>query len=195
MAVAYPKAHENDYDKAVFLISRIMSLRPMKLLNSMWDAYVDFDLAAFHSHVRILMRTLRELTEACLCNIVLQDFGLVGKLPPHLLNPSDPSKPSTDEKPLLPTFMLPRNCMGVVWKTVLTMKQESINGTSLQDELLKKFPCCADPVGDLRSSMKYWDEVHRCVSMIAEPLGALDFKACMDSANVTLRQKCQLFGI
>jgi hypothetical protein len=195
VAVAYPKAHENDYDKAVFLISRIMSLRPMRLLNSMWDAYVDFDLAAFHSHVRILMRTLRELTEACLCNIVLQDFGLVGKLPPHLLNPSDPSKSSKDEKPLLPTFMLPRNCMGVVWKTVLTMKQESINGTSLQDELLKKFPCCADPVGDLRNSMKYWDEVHRCVSMIAEPLGALDFKACMDSANVTLRQKCQLFGI
>jgi hypothetical protein len=193
-AVQYPKAHANDYDKAVFLISRIMSLRPMRVLNSMWDAYVDFDLAAFHSHVRILMRTLRELTEACLCNIVLQDFSLVGKLPPHLLNPSDPSKSSKDEKPLLPTFMLPRNCMGVVWKTVLTMKAETLTGT-LHEELTKKFPCCADPVADLRASMKYWEEVYRCVSTIAEPLGALDIKACMDSANIILKQKCQAFGI
>jgi hypothetical protein len=60
---------------------------------------------------------------------------------------------------------------------------------------LKKFPCCADPVADLKNSVKYWDEVHRCVSMIAEPLGALDFKACMDAANVTLKQKCEQYGI
>jgi hypothetical protein len=193
-AVQYPKAHETDYDRAVFLISRIMSLRPMRVMNSMWDAYVDFDLAAFHSHVRILMRTLRELTEACLCNIILQDFSLVSKLPPHLLNPCDPSKMSTDGKPLLPTFMLPRNCMGVVWKTVLTMKKENMTGT-LQDELMKKFPCCADPVGDLKASLKYWDEVHRCVTAIAEPLGALEFKSCMDTANDTLREQCRNFGI
>jgi hypothetical protein len=124
----------------------------------------------------------------------LQDFSLVGKLPPHLLNPSDPSKSSKDEKPLLPTFMLPRNCMGVVWKTVLTMKAETLTGT-LHEELTKKFPCCADPVADLRASMKYWEEVYRCVSTIAEPLGALDIKACMDSANIILKQKCQAFGI
>ena len=36
---------------------------------------MDFDLAAFHSKVRILKRTLRELTEASLCNILLQDFS------------------------------------------------------------------------------------------------------------------------
>jgi hypothetical protein len=84
--------------------------------------------------------------------------------------------------------------MGVVWKTVLTMKPEHMVGT-LQEELMKKFPCCADPVGDLKNSILYWEEVHRCVSMIAEPLGASEFKTCMDTANDTLRQKCKAFGI
>jgi hypothetical protein len=60
---------------------------------------------------------------------------------------------------------------------------------------MKKFPCCADPVGDLKASLKYWDEVHRCVTAIAEPLGALEFKSCMDTANDTLREQCRNFGI
>ena len=58
----------------------------------MWDAHVDFDLAAFHCHVRMLKRTLRELTEASLCNVLLQDFSHVTALPGNLMNPSDNCK-------------------------------------------------------------------------------------------------------
>jgi hypothetical protein len=189
-AVNYPRAHSDEQERAIFLISRVMSLRPMKLGNSMWDAYVDFDLAAFHSHVRILKRTLRELTEASLCNIVLQDFSLVGKLPPNLLNPSD-SIQEPDQQPLLPTFMLPRNCMGVVWKHVLRLDKVE----DLPKELKRKFPCCVDAISDLKESLEFWKEVHRCVTEIAEPLGATDFKNCMDAADAILKQKIQRFGL
>jgi len=169
-----------------------------KLANSMWDAHVDFDLAAFHSHVRILKRTLRELTEASLCNILLQDFSQVGSLPTNLLNPSDNSDHDGPDA-LLPTFMLPRTCMGVVWKHVLSIDPRSLGpgkpSELLKQELRQKFPCCTDPISDLKTSLNFWSEVFRCVSTIAEPLGALDFQASMAAADTFLKQKCQIYGI
>jgi len=169
----------------------------MKLANSMWDAHVDFDLAAFHSHVRILKRTLRELTEASLCNILMQDFSKVNGLPANLLNPSDNSDADGPEA-MLPTFMLPRTCMGVVWKHVLSLNPQTLGANApemLRQDLARRFPCCTDAIGDLRASCKFWSEVHRCVSMIAEPLGALDFKESMDAADLFLKQTCTAFGI
>jgi len=196
--VNYPQEHANDEQRAISLISRVMSLRPMKLANSMWDAHVDFDLAAFHSKVRILKRTLRELTEASLCNILLQDFSKVNDLPTNLLNPSDYSDHDGPEA-LLPTFMLPRTCMGVVWKHVLQLNANALGQGSMPDllrhELGRRFPCCVDAMGDLKASCKFWAEVHRCVSTIAEPLGALDFKASMDLADSILKKKCKQYGI
>merc|ERR1711972_627760 len=72
--VNYPKSADPGM-KAVLLLSRVMSLVPMRLKNDMWNADVDFDLAAFHSLVRILKRALRQLVEASLASILLKDLG------------------------------------------------------------------------------------------------------------------------
>ena len=48
----------------------------------MWDSDVDFDLAAFHALVRALKRTLRQLVEASLAHVLLQDaMGCHGWMP------------------------------------------------------------------------------------------------------------------
>ena len=54
-ALSYPVQHQNDEERSVFLLSRVLSLVPMPLAPQMWDAHVDFDLAAFASLVRILI--------------------------------------------------------------------------------------------------------------------------------------------
>ena len=54
---------------------------PDALRNVMWDSDVDFDLAAFHALVRALKRTLRQLVEASLAHVLLQEpwDGEVGR--------------------------------------------------------------------------------------------------------------------
>jgi len=196
LAIQYPKGqHQDDTIRAKYLISRIMSLRPMKLHSTMWDAQVDFDLAAFHAHVRVLKRTLRELTEACLCNVMLQDPSHADSLRDNLLNPSDSSR-HDGAKALLPTFMLPRTCMGIVWKYLLDYNPTGeVNKETLKAELRTKFACTQDPVTDIQKSIVFWREVHRCVAFIAEPLGVTEFAASMDHANKIVEAKCKQFGL
>ncbi|CAE7623204.1 unnamed protein product, partial [Symbiodinium microadriaticum] len=66
---------ERDRVCCTFLLCRVMSLVPMRLKNVMWDSDVDFDLAAFHALVRILKRSLRQLVEGALANILLKDLS------------------------------------------------------------------------------------------------------------------------
>merc|ERR1719191_1731308 len=112
--VNYPTSPVEPTIKATLLLSRVMSLVPMKLKNDMWNADVDFDLAAFHSLVRILKRTLRQLTEASLCSILLKDLSRVKFLPPGFMCASPKKEDHLQTPALLPTFMLPRACMGIV---------------------------------------------------------------------------------
>jgi len=153
------------------------------------------DLAAFHAHVRVLKRTLRELTEACLCNVMLQDPSHADSLRDNLLNPSDSSR-HDGAKALLPTFMLPRTCMGIVWKYLLDYNPTGeVNKETLKAELRTKFACTQDPVTDIQKSIVFWREVHRCVAFIAEPLGVTEFAASMDHANKIVEAKCKQFGL
>merc|ERR1712166_1601270 len=73
--VGYPASPVSPRVKAVLLLGRVMSLVPMKLRNDMWNADVEFDLAAFHSLVRILKRTLRQVVEASLASVLLKDLS------------------------------------------------------------------------------------------------------------------------
>ena len=51
--VKYAKSPVDSHTKSLLLLSRVMSLVPMQLKSGMWNADVDFDLAAFHSLVRL----------------------------------------------------------------------------------------------------------------------------------------------
>merc|ERR550514_1567699 len=112
--VKYPTTPVDAFTKSVLLLSRVMSLVPMKLKNDMWNANVDFDLAAFHSLVRILNRALRQLTEASLCSILLKDMSRVKHLPNGFMCASPKKEDHLQTPAMLPTFMLPRACMGIV---------------------------------------------------------------------------------
>merc|ERR1719382_349992 len=167
--VNYPKAPTDDDTKAKLLLSRVMSLIPMKLKNDMWNADVDFDLAAFHSLVRILKRALRQLVEASVASILLKDLGKLKLIPPGFMCAS-PSRDDHLQSPaVLPTFMLPRACMGILVVHFLTF-QGTPDGFIAG--LATKFPCCIQPVEDLKIAISFWKDLKRCVDAIAEPLGA-----------------------
>merc|ERR1719460_395852 len=137
--VNYPTAPVQPEVKALLLLSRVMSLVPMKLKNDMWNADVDFDLAAFHSLVRILKRTLRQLTEASLCSILLKDLSRVKHLPQGFMCASPKKEDHLQTPALLPTFMLPRACMGIVVRHFLNYTGDA---ASFQKDIQQRFPCC-----------------------------------------------------
>merc|ERR1711941_66428 len=122
MGVDYPRAPVDMWTKSLLLLSRVMSLVPMKLKNDMWNADVDFDLAAFHSLVRILKRALRQLVEASLASILLKDLTKVRLLPAGFMCASPKKEDHLQTPAVLPTFMLPRACMGIVVRHFLEYK-------------------------------------------------------------------------
>jgi len=202
-AVHYPASNTSDKNvKAVLLLCRVLSLIPMKLRNDMWNADVVFDLAAFHSLARALKRTLRQLTEACLTSILLKDSSKTALLPDGFMCSSPPNKGDdpklfkgedpVKQPSILPTFMLTRACMGIVAKHFL---ETSADPKMLSKEMASKFPCCVQPLADLKLAFEFWDELKRCVDTIADPLGAEDLKNEMDYADSMLREKRKRFGI
>jgi len=172
------------------LLCRVMSLVPMRLRNVMWDSDVDFDLAAFHALVRALKRTLRQLVEGALASVLLKDLSKVKLLPKGFMcaTPSKDQYPSTPAE--LPTFMLPRACMGIVVKYFL-----EYTGTAEQfrTDVGKRFPCCVQPLEDLRLAMTFWADLRRCVDTMTESLDVGELSEEMRRATEVLnRQRLQL---
>eukprot|EP00930_Biecheleria_cincta_P050597 TRINITY_DN3578_c0_g3_i1.p1 TRINITY_DN3578_c0_g3~~TRINITY_DN3578_c0_g3_i1.p1 ORF type:complete len:759 (-),score=134.44 TRINITY_DN3578_c0_g3_i1:56-2332(-) len=174
------------------ILCRVMSLVPMRLRNVMWDADVDFDLAAFHALVRALKRTLRQLVEGAVVNILLKDLSRVKLLPRGFMCASPTSKETYPATPAdLPTFMLPRACMGIVVKFFLEYQGSPDN---FRTELSKRFPCCVQPIDDLKLAFRFWEDLRRCVGTIAEPLGAEELEKDMRSANEILEMQKKRLG-
>jgi len=163
--VDYP-AQADSKAKAILLLTRVMSLVPMNLKgNEMWNADVDFDLAAFHSLVRILKRALRQLVEASLASVLLKDLTLVKLLPPGFMC-ATPSPDDVNRTPaVLPPFMLPRACMGIVVRYFL--KYTGPPGNFAQ-ECAQRFPCCANVIPDLRLAFAFWQDLRRCIEAFPE---------------------------
>mmetsp|Transcript_90628 Transcript_90628/g.259153 ORF Transcript_90628/g.259153 Transcript_90628/m.259153 type:complete len:760 (-) Transcript_90628:224-2503(-) len=185
--VEYPDPKRVDTrTKAVHLLSRVMSLVPMKLKNDMWNADVDFDLAAFHSLVRILKRALRQLVEASLTSVLLKDLSRVKLLPPGFMCASPKKEDHMQTPAILPTFMLPRACMGIVVRHFLDYRGEA---RAFYNDLSQKFPCCSQPIEDLKTAFAFWHDLRRCVDHIAEPLDAQELAEDMRLATELLEQQ------
>jgi hypothetical protein len=181
--VNYPGAGVDGRTKAVLLLSRVMSLVPMKLRNDMWNADVDFDLAAFHSLVRILKRALRQLVEASLGSILLKDLTRVKVLPPGFMCSSPKKDNHLETFAVLPTFMLPRACMGIVVRHFLEYRGDPAN---FQKDVQSRFPCCEQAIKDLKTAFTFWEDLRRCVDEIAGPLGAEEISEDMKAASQVL---------
>ncbi|CAE8691263.1 unnamed protein product [Polarella glacialis] len=191
--VKYPKSPTDVRTKSVLLLSRVMSLVPMRLRNDMWNADVDFDLAAFHALVRLVKRALRQLVEASLSSVLLRDLSNVKLLPPGFMCASPKTKEEPFSSPaIMPTFMLPRACMGIVCLFFLKYQGEPRH---FARELTLRFPCCHQPLEDLKGAFLFWEDLKRCVNEIAEPLGAEELAADMKAASEILVRQQQKLGI
>lgn len=190
--VEYPTSPVQPRVKAVLLLGRVMSLVPMKLKNDMWNADVEFDLAAFHSLVRILKRTLRQLVEASLASVLLKDLSRAKLLPPGFMCASPKREDHMQTPALLPTFMLPRACMGIVVRFFLEYKHDQ---ATFHKEIMNRFPCCVQPIEDLKMAFRFWDDLRRCVDAIAEPLGAEELSEDMKAADEVLQAQQKRLGI
>ena len=77
-AINYPTDETvTKQQRCVFLLTRVMGLMPLECKDSLWNADIDFDLASFHAHVRLVMRHIRHLSEACLTNTCLRNPGWI----------------------------------------------------------------------------------------------------------------------
>lgn len=197
--VAYPvvaqlSPQEKSYICATLILRRVMSLVPMRLRNDMWDADVDFDLAAFHALVRMLKRTLRQLVEGAVANVLLTDLARAKLLPAGFMCSSPTAKDGYPNTPAeLPTFMLPRACMGIVVKYFLAY--EGRDAETFKVDLQKRFACCIRPVDDLKIAFKFWEDLRRCVNTMAESLGAEELAEDMRKANNLLEAKKSQLGM
>jgi len=191
--VHYPRAPVDSWTKSCLLLSRVLSLVPMRLKNDMWNADVDFDLAAFHALVRILKRALRQLTEASLASVLLKDMDRVKLLPRGFMSATPIRDDPTQTAAFVPTFMLPRACMGIV--ALFFLRYQGNDPQQFERELVARFPCCIQPLADLRLAMHFWDELRRCVEKIADPLGAEELAEDMKVASEVLRSKQQQLGL
>ena len=190
-AVNYP-SNADATTRTKLFITRVLSLVPMKLKNDLWSAKVDFDLAAFHCLVRALNRSLRLVVEACVGNVLLKDVKQTKLVPANSQYPNGPvpsEQLATATAPpasSLPAFMLPRACLGIVTKFMMDYTGDA---KSFEAELKKKFPCCQDPVGDLRAGFSFWKQLHRVIEAIAEPLGTTEMLDEMNAASRLLDDK------
>lgn len=190
--VRYPKV-ANEQTKSTLLLCRVMSLVPMRLKNDMWNADVDFDLAAFHALLRVLKRSLRQLVEASLASVLIKNMDFVKLLPPGFMCASPNKKEDWTQTPaLLPTFMLPRACMGIVVKFFMEYQGEPKN---FAEECVQRFPCCAQPVEDLKSAFNFWEDLLRCIQTIAEPLDCEELAQDMQRATNRLNQQKKRLGM
>ncbi|CAK9006148.1 unnamed protein product [Durusdinium trenchii] len=195
--IKYPSSSTlaaSDRDKVcgTLLLCRVMSLVPMRLKNVMWDSDVDFDLAAFHALVRALKRTLRQLVEGALAHVLLPDLQRVKILPKGFMSatPLKDSYPNTPAE--LPTFMLPRACMGILVRYFLEYQGTA---ESFKTDVTKRFPCCAQAIEDLQLAFTFWQDLKRCVDTVADPLGAEDLSEDMRKASEILQSQRQKLGI
>lgn len=185
--IGYPKQPVTPQQKSHLLLCRVMSLVPMRLRVDMWNADVTFDLAAFHSMVRILKRSLRQLTEASLASILMKDLQQVKLLPPGFVCASPTTKDHLQTPALLPTFMLPRACMGIVAGFFLDYTGDP---GKFNTELTNRFPCCMQPKPDLQQAFLFWEDVRRCVDdMVEAGLDCGDFAEDMRVASEMLQVK------
>jgi len=187
--VKYPVAPVDQDTKSLLLLTRVMSLVPMRLKADMWNAEVEFDLSAFHSLVRVLKRALRQLVEASLASVLLRDLSRTKLLTAGFMCGSPLREDRTQTPAILPTFMLPRACMGIVVRHFLLFKG---TGAEFEKGLATRFPCCAQPIEDLKLAFTFWKDLKRCVDEIAEPLGAEELMQDMSAATTMLEAQMQL---
>lgn len=62
-------------------------------------------------------------------------------------------------------------------------------------ELSMRYPCCLQPVEDLKTAFHFWTDLKRCVDAIADPLGAEELSEDMTHATEILTMQMDRLGL
>lgn len=194
----HPEVNQQ-YQAEILLLSRVVSLVAMQLTRgALWHAAIDFDLAAYHSCVKLLKKTLRHLSEACLVSELLPNVSTASIIPTSALAPFNGS---------LPTFLPPRNCLGIVMKYFLEWPAEEKarrlgNSASRQERLTiftqdvtRAFVPCDDAVSDLCKGIRFWCALRRVMSVLAENTDVGNFQKDMEQAHNFLVRRIAEIGL
>ena len=82
--------------------------------------------------------------------------------------------------------------MGIVCKWALNYDGDA---KSFEANLKKTFTTCVDPLKDLKTGIKFWKELLRCVNVMSEQLGAEDIQTQMLQADRVLQEKLKAVGV
>ncbi|KJP87784.1 hypothetical protein AK88_02540 [Plasmodium fragile] len=104
--------------KSVTLLSRIYSLYNVDIDKCRtYDGLIDFDLCAFFAVVKIIKKTLRQVLQACVANVLISNMDLIHLLPENLFNPNESH---------ISGFFVTHHLMGVLTKYFLLFNFDDI---------------------------------------------------------------------
>eukprot|EP00742_Colponemidia_sp_Colp-10_P004976 GILJ01005317.1.p1 GENE.GILJ01005317.1~~GILJ01005317.1.p1 ORF type:complete len:710 (-),score=120.16 GILJ01005317.1:212-2341(-) len=167
------------HEQSILLLSRIFSLLPMRLRARQWDAAVDYDLAGFHSIVKTLQRSLRNLLDMIFLSVFLKQKAQLS------------TTNCTAVANRLPLSTEPNTAMGIVVKRILQTPEHAV-----KPDLYDEFPCCLDPWGDIKVGIEFWTQVMQMATFM-HSIGSLprDFYDMFDRADSYLQSKRYQFEV
>merc|ERR1719287_270553 len=110
--------------------------------------------------IKLLKRTLRQMTEGCIASLLIDDLDRTQVLPETLMCCTTDKTTHLQVPALLPAFPLPRSCLGIVAKYFMEYTGAK---EDLEQDIAHSFPCCYQPIKDLELGLEFWVELKRCV--------------------------------
>lgn len=149
---------DQDFSILFRLISRVASLVPIELDHNMRQCpqtYLDFDIGAFQSLVRMVKRELNHIVEGCIAHMIFSQPKTFSLLTPDLFDP---------DRPRIPWFQLVLGCGGVLISNFMTtdFKEDGMNGFL---RLQTKFPEITNLAKSLLDICEFWSIIY----LIARP--------------------------
>jgi hypothetical protein len=147
----------SEIQKEILLISRVLSLLPVKLKekNNGWNQMIDQDLTCFQSIVNQHYKVFRNLIE-----VIFMESFLTKKMIVSLSNLFQFSSK-------LPFFQegSMNNCLGLLSKKFLETKNEEMD--SFKKNIQSNWPALETPLEDLMSGIDFWNQMVKVFKVLS----------------------------
>eukprot|EP00997_Jenningsia_sp_PLL12_P003339 NODE_161_length_2329_cov_77.548246_g139_i0.p1 GENE.NODE_161_length_2329_cov_77.548246_g139_i0~~NODE_161_length_2329_cov_77.548246_g139_i0.p1 ORF type:complete len:604 (-),score=190.40 NODE_161_length_2329_cov_77.548246_g139_i0:236-2047(-) len=169
------------FDSSTLLISRVLSIVPMRLAQREWGSNVLVrDLCAFNVLFRSLYRTLRNLTEVIMLVLFLD--GRVNMSQEH------DNQLFENLVQRLPFSNSINMAMGIVIHYLLMNHERAKGNTPMERwnslRMEETFPCCLDIRNDLERANHFWRQASQVVSRL-ESGNAIAGRLCSEFAEAS----------
>ncbi|GAW80461.1 hypothetical protein, conserved [Plasmodium gonderi] len=146
---------EEQDKKSVILLSRLYSLYNINVDKyKTYDGLIDFDLCAFFAVVKVIKKTLRQLLQACVANVLITNMDLIHLLPENLYNPNDPN---------ISGFFVTHHLMGVLTKYFLLFNFDDLKSAEKKKTFHHQGPHGTTSESETTTSDKIqkWEDTNR----------------------------------